>query len=149
MRDRITADLKTATLARDKERTATLRLVAAAIKDRDILARGAGTERASEGELVDLFARMIKQREESAQLFDEGGRPELAAKERAEITVIRTYLPQQLDEADVATAIDRALADSAAAGLKDMGKVMALLKERHAGQLDFSKASGLVRAKLA
>jgi len=148
MRDTINKDLKEATLARDKERTATLRLISAAIKDRDIVARGAGAERASDPELIELLAKMIKQREESARLYDEGGRPELADKERGEIAVIRTYLPQQLDETATGTAIDRAIADSGAASIKDMGKVMALLKERHAGQMDFSKASAAVRAKL-
>ena len=148
MRDTINKDLKEATLARDKDRTATLRLISAAIKDRDIVARGAGGERASDPELIELLAKMIKQREESARLYDEGGRPELADKERGEIAVIRTYLPQQLDEAATSAAIDRAIADSGAASIKDMGKVMALLKERHAGQMDFSKASAAVRAKL-
>lgn len=148
MRAQIQADLKTAMLAKDKQRTGTLRLISAAIKDRDIVARGAGTETATDVELIDLLAKMVKQRLESAKIYEENGRPELGEQERAEITVIETYLPKQLDEAGAKAAIAAVVSDLGASGIKDMGKVMAELKARHAGQMDFSKASAAVKAAL-
>lgn len=149
MREAITADLKTATLARDKQRTGALRLINAAIKDRDIVARGAGQPQASDTELVDLLAKMVKQRLESARIYDENGRAELADQERAEIAVIEHYLPRQLSEDEARAAIAKVVADTGASGVKDMGKVMAELKTRHAGQMDFSKASAAVKAALS
>lgn len=149
MRETITADLKTAMLAREKQRTGALRLIAAAIKDRDIVARGAGQEKASDTELVDLLAKMVKQRLESARIYEENGRAELAEQERAEIAVIEHYLPKQLSEDEAKSAIAKVIADIGASGVKDMGKVMAELKARHAGQMDFSKASAAVKAALA
>jgi len=148
MRERITQDVKTAMLAKDKQRTAALRLIAAAIKDRDIQARGEGTETASDTQLIDLLAKMVKQRQESARIYEENGRPELAATERAEIAVIEEYLPKQLDEAGVSAAIADVIAATGASGIKDMGKVMAELKARHAGQMDFGKAGAAVKAAL-
>jgi uncharacterized protein YqeY len=148
MRERITQDVKTAMLAKDKQRTAALRLIAAAIKDRDIQARGEGTETASDTQLIDLLAKMVKQRQESARIYEENGRPELAATERAEIAVIEEYLPKQLDEAGVSAAIADVIATTGASGIKDMGKVMAELKARHAGQMDFGKAGAAVKAAL-
>ncbi|MBN9000272.1 MAG: GatB/YqeY domain-containing protein [Rhizobiales bacterium] len=149
MREAINADLKTATLARDKPRTAALRLISAAIKDRDIVARGTGQPQASDTDLVDLLAKMVKQRLESARIYEENGRPELAAQERGEIAVIEHYLPKQLSEDEAKAAIAAVIAATGAAGFKDMGKVMAELKARHAGQMDFSKASAAVKAALA
>ncbi len=148
MRERITQDVKTAMLAKDKQRTAALRLIAAAIKDRDIQARGEGTETASDTQLIDLLAKMVKQRQESARIYEENGRPELAATERAQIAVIEEYLPKQLDEAGVSAAIADVIASTGASGIKDMGKVMAELKARHAGQMDFGKAGAAVKAAL-
>lgn len=148
MRERIKDDLKTAMLAKDKERTAALRLIAAAIKDRDILARGNGAEAASASELIDLLAKMVKQRQESARIYEENARPELAAIERGEIAVIEDYLPRQLDEAGISAAIAAAIAATGAAGIKDMGKVMGELKAHHAGQMDFAKAGAAVKAAL-
>ncbi len=148
MRERITQDVKTAMLAKDKQRTAALRLIAAAIKDRDIQARGEGTETASDTQLIDLLAKMVKQRQESARIYEENGRPELAATERAEIAVIEEYLPKQLDEAGVSAAIADVIASTGASGIKEMGKVMAELKARHAGQMDFGKAGAAVKAAL-
>lgn len=148
MREAITADLKTATLARDKQRTGALRLISAAIKDRDIVARGAGQPQANDTELVDLLAKMVKQRLESARIYEENGRAELAEQERAEIAVIEHYLPKQLSEDEAKAAIAKVVADTGASGVKDMGKVMAELKARHAGQMDFSKASAAVKAAL-
>jgi uncharacterized protein len=148
MRETITAALHAATKARDARRLSTLRLMSAAIKDRDIAARTAGTEKASDAELLDLLAKMIKQREESQKIYADAGRAELAAQEGEEVVIIREFLPQQLSDADVAKAIDDAIAEAGATSIKDMGKVMAALKSRYAGQMDFGKASGAVKAKL-
>ena len=148
MRDTINAALKEATKAQDKRRVSTLRMVSAAIKDRDIAARGSGKGEASDAELLDLLAKMIKQREESHKIYAEAGRQELAAQESEEIVIIREFVPRQLSGADVEKAVADALAESGATSVKDMGKVMAVLKSRYAGQMDFGKAGALVKAKL-
>ena len=148
MRDTINAALKDATKAQDKRRVSTLRMVSAAIKDRDIAARGTGKGAATDAELLELLAKMIKQREESQKIYADAGRAELATQEAEEIVIIREFLPQQLSPADVDKAIAAAIAETGAASVKDMGKVMALLKDRHAGQMDFGKASATVKAKL-
>ena len=148
MRDTITAALKDATKAQDKRRVSTLRMVSAAIKDRDIAARGTGKGTATDAELLELLAKMIKQREESQKIYADAGRAELATQEAEEIVIIREFLPQQLSTADVDKAIAAAIAETGAASVKDMGKVMAVLKDRHAGQMDFGKASAAVKAKL-
>ena len=148
MRDRIAENVKTAMKAGDKERLSTLRLIQAAFKDRDIANRGAGKEAASDDELLQLLAKMVKQREESAKAFDDGGRPELAAKEREEIAIIRDFMPKQMDEAETEAAIRAAVAETGAASVKDMGKVIARLREQYAGRMDFGKASGLVKGLL-
>ncbi|MFC7051579.1 GatB/YqeY domain-containing protein [Hansschlegelia quercus] len=149
MREAINAALKDSMKARDADRTGTLRMVSAAFKDRDIEARGAGKGAASDDELKQLLAKMIKQRQESAGIYEQNARPELAAKERAEIAVIQEFLPQQMSEAEVASAIDAAIAETGAASIKDMGKVMGALKAKHTGVMDFSAANGVVKAKLA
>jgi uncharacterized protein len=148
MRETITAALKHATKAQDKRRISTLRLISAAIKDRDIAARTAGKDQATDAELLDLLAKMIKQREESEKIYADAGRAELAQQEAEEIVIIREYLPKQLSDTDMEKAIAGAIAKTGAASVKDMGKVMAELKAQHAGQMDFSKASALVKAKL-
>lgn len=148
MRETITAALKEATKAREMSRVSTLRLMSAAIKDRDIAARTAGAGQATDAELLELFAKMIKQREESEKIYREAGRAELARQEAEEIAIIREFLPQQLSGAELDKAIADALAKTGAASVKDMGKVMAELKARYAGQMDFAKASALVKAKL-
>lgn len=149
MRETITAALKEATKARDARRVSTLRLVSAAIKDRDIAARTAGTDQATEAELLELLSKMIKQREESQKIYADAGRAELAEQEGAEVAIIREFLPQQLSDADMGKAIDDAIAETGASGMRDMGKVMGVLKSRFAGQMDFGKASGAVKAKLS
>jgi uncharacterized protein YqeY len=149
MRETITAALKHATKAQDKRRISTLRLISAAIKDRDIAARTAGKEQATDAELLDLLAKMIKQREESEKIYADAGRAELAKQEAEEIAIIREYLPKQLSEKDMLAAIADVVANTGATSVKDMGKVMAELKARYAGQMDFSKASALVKAKLS
>ncbi|TWH27102.1 MULTISPECIES: GatB/YqeY domain-containing protein [unclassified Aminobacter] len=149
MRETITKALREAQKAQDKERTSTLRMINAAIQDRDIANRGAGKDAASSEEILQILTKLVKQREESAKAYEEGGRAELAAKERSEIAIIREYLPQQMDEAQTRDAIAKAVAETGAASVKDMGKVMAYLKERYTGQLDFGKASGLIKEMLS
>jgi uncharacterized protein YqeY len=148
MREKIAEEVKTAMKARDAERLPTLRLIQSAIKDRDIANRGVGKDPASEDEILQILAKMVKQREESAKAFEDGGRPELAAKERAEIAILRDFQPTQMDDAGVEAAAREAIAATGAASPKDMGKVMAALKEKYTGQMDFSKASALVKGLL-
>ncbi len=149
LRQTISDALTQAMKAQDKRRLSTLRLVTAALKDRDIANRGTGKEAASDDDIVQLLAKMVKQREESAKAFDDGGRPELADKEREEIAVIREFLPRQMDEAEAQAAIRAAIAETGAAGIKDMGKVMAALRDKYAGQMDFGRASAQVKAALS
>ena len=148
MRETITAALKHATKAQDKRRISTLRLISAAIKDRDIAARTAGTGEATDAELLDLLAKMIKQREESEKIYADAGRAELAKQESEEIVIIREFLPKQLSDKDMDKAIADAIKTSGASSIKDMGKVMAELKANYAGQMEFAKASAAVKAKL-
>jgi uncharacterized protein YqeY len=149
MREAISAALKEAMKARDADRTGTLRMIGAAIKDRDIETRVGGSGTASDDELKQLLAKMIKQRQESAAVYEQNARPELAAKEKAEIAVIQEFLPRQLSEAEVAAAIDEAIAETGAASMKDMGRVMGALKAKYTGMMDFAAANGAIKAKLA
>ncbi len=149
LRERFNAAMKEAMKSGDKPRLSAVRLINSAVKDRDIEARGAGKGQATEDEIVTLLQKMIKQRQESAALYEKGARPELAAQERAEIAVISSFLPQQLGESEVAAAIKEAIAATGAASIKDMGKVMAVLRERHAGRIDFSKAGPVLKAALS
>ncbi|MEE4118246.1 MAG: GatB/YqeY domain-containing protein [Paracoccaceae bacterium] len=150
MKARVTTALKEAMRAREPIRLSTLRLINAAIKDRDIARRGEGDQGGiSDAEVLQILARMVKQRQESASAYEEGGRLELAEQERAEIAVIEEFLPRQLDEGEVEAAIDAAIAETGAAGLRDMGKVMAALKARHTGQMDFGAVGPRVKARLA
>jgi uncharacterized protein YqeY len=148
MRERIAEDLKTALKGGDKQRAATLRMANAAIKDRDIANRGTGKPAAGADEILQILTKMVKQREESAKAFEQGGRPELAAQERAEIAILQEFLPAQMDEAATKAAIGAVIRDIGATGPGDMGKVMAALKQRYAGQMDFGPASALVKALL-
>jgi uncharacterized protein YqeY len=149
LRERFTAALKEAMLKQEKRRIATLRLVQAAVKDRDIAARTAGKDGAvSDDEILELLGKMIKQRLESARQYEEGKRPELAAQEREEIEIIKEFLPQQLDEAELRAAVAEAIEATGAQGVKDMGKCMAELKARYAGRMDFAKASQAVKELL-
>ena len=149
MRDQFMTALKDAMKAGDKSRVAAVRLIQAAIKDKDIEARGLGRGQATDDEMLALLQKMIKQRQESAAIYRANNRPELAETEEGEIAVIQSFLPKQLSEEDVKAAIAGAIAETGAAGMKDMGKVIAVLKERFAGQMDFGKASGLVKAALS
>jgi uncharacterized protein YqeY len=149
LRERFTAALKEAMLKQEKRRIATLRLVQAAVKDRDIAARTAGKDGAvSDEEILELLGKMIKQRLESARQYEEGKRPELAAQEREEIEIIKEFLPQQLDEAELRAAVAEAIKATGAESVKDMGKCMAELKARYAGRMDFAKASQAVKELL-
>ncbi|MGZ8331278.1 MAG: GatB/YqeY domain-containing protein [Rhodoplanes sp.] len=141
--------MKQAMKAHDERRVSTLRLVNSALKNADIEARGHGKGPLTDEELLGLLQKMIKQRQESVELYEKGGRPELAQNEREEITIISAYLPRQMSEAEAQAAIAAVIKDVCAASMKDMGKVMTALKERHAGELDFSKASGLVKGLLS
>jgi uncharacterized protein YqeY len=150
LRDDINAALKTAMLGKDEATTGTLRLVNAKIKDGDIAARSKGvTDGLKDEELLPLFQTMIKQRRESIAMYEKGNRPELAKQEADEITVIERFLPKQMDEAAVRAAIDKIVTDTGAKDVKDMGKVMGELKKNFAGQMDFSLAGPLVKARLA
>lgn len=149
LREDIAGAVKTALKAGEKDQVSTLRMVQAAVKDRDIANRGAGKSEAGDDEVVAVLTKMVKQREESAKAFVEGGRPELAEKEKAEIAVIRAFLPEQMDEEQVEAAARGAVAEIGATSPKDMGAVIGLLKKRHAGRMDFGVASGIVKKLLA
>ncbi|MCX8256386.1 GatB/YqeY [Beijerinckiaceae bacterium RH AL1] len=147
MREQFNSALKTAMKAGDRRRVETLRLVNAAIKDRDIEARGQG-KTVSDADILALLQKMVKSREESRDIYLKAGRNELATQEAEEIAIIQDYLPQQMGEAEVAAAVEAAIAETGAASIKDMGKVVAALKAKYAGQMDFAKASAAVKAKL-
>jgi uncharacterized protein len=148
LREDINSAVKGAMKAKDERKLSTLRMVNAAIKNADIEARGQSKPPLSDGDLLSLLQKMIKQRQESVELYDKGGRAELADQERAEIAVISAYLPKQMSDDEVKAAIAATITETGAAGIKDMGKVIAALKAAYAGQMDFGKASGLVKAAL-
>ncbi|NLR96670.1 GatB/YqeY domain-containing protein [Rhizobium sp. P38BS-XIX] len=148
IRETLSNAQKDAMRAKDSARLSTVRLILAAIKDKDIANRGLGKEQASEDEILQLLAKMIKQREESIKIYIEGGRPELADKEREEIAVIQGFMPEQLSEEKVREICVAVVAELGAQGLKDMGKCVAALRERYAGQMDFAKASAILKELL-
>lgn len=149
LRAKLQAATKEAMKAKDSARLSTMRLISAAVKDREIAARGGDGDGAlTEADLVLILSRMVKQRQESARAYEEGGRLELAAKEEDEIAIIQEFLPRQMSAEETAAAIDAAVADLGASGIRDMGRVMALLKERHAGQMDFGAAGPAVKGRL-
>lgn len=148
MREKITEALKNAMKTGDKRRTGTLRLIQAAIQDRDIAHRGSGKDPVTDEEILQILAKMVKQREESAKAFEEGNRLELAEQERDEILIIKDFLPQQMGEEAVHSACRQVIGEIGAGGLRDMGKCMAVLKEKYPGKMDFGKASGVVKELL-
>ena len=149
LRQTLTDAMKDAMRAKDAKRLATVRMMLAALKDRDIAARSeTSRELIGDDDILTLLAKMVKQREESAAVYVQGGRPELAQNEQDEIAIIRTFMPQQMDEAAARAAIAAVVAELGATSVKDMGKVMGALKERYAGQMDFGKASGQVKDAL-
>ncbi|TNF59701.1 MAG: GatB/YqeY domain-containing protein [Rhodobacteraceae bacterium] len=149
MRGRVNAALKQAMKDKAADRLSTLRLINAAIKDKDIEARGTGEDvGVSDDEVLSILAKMTKQRQESARAYEEGGRLDLAERELAEIAVIEEFLPRQLDAEEVARAIREAVAETGAGSIRDMGRVMGVLKSRYPGQMDFGKVGPLVKDQL-
>jgi uncharacterized protein YqeY len=148
LREDINNAVKDAMRAKDERKLSTLRMVNSTIKNADIEARGQGKPPLSDGDVLGVLQKMIKQRQESVELYDKGGRAELADQEREEIAIISGYLPKQMSDDDVKAAIAASIAETGAAGIKDMGKVIGALKAKYAGQMDFGKASGMVKAAL-
>ena len=150
LREQFNEQMKEAMKAKNQKRLSTLRLILAALKDRDIAARTeTSRELLGDDEILLLLAKMIKQREDSVAAYEAGNRPELAAAERGEIEVIRSFMPKQMSPEETKAAAESVIAETGAAAMKDMGKVMAVLKERYAGQMDFAKASGTVKEFLS
>jgi uncharacterized protein YqeY len=147
LRERLTQEMKDAMKGGDKSRLAAIRMIQAALKDRDIEARGAGKE-VSEEDILALLQKMVKSRQESLTMYEQAGREDLAATERGEIAVIQTFLPAQMSDEDVKAAIAVAITETGATAMKDMGKVVGVLKAKFTGQMDFAKASALVKAAL-
>ncbi len=147
MREQFTAMLKSAMKAGDKRRVDTVRMITAALKDRDIEARGQGKEM-SDADILALLQKMVKSRQESMDIYEKNGRPELAQQEREEIAIIQEFLPKQMSEDEVQAAIKAAIAETGAASVKDMGKVVGALKAKYTGQMDFAKASAMVKGLL-
>jgi len=149
MREQLMTALKEAMKAKEQRRITTIRMVQSAIKDLEIASRTRPDPTVTDGEIASLMSKLVKQREESARMYDEGGRPELAAQEREEIAIISAFMPKQFTEAEVEELIKGIIAEVGAASIKDMGRCMAVLKERYPGQLDFGKASGQIKALLS
>jgi len=149
LRDEFTAKLKEAMLAKDAARVSSLRMITAKLKDTDIAARPKGVAQIPDDEIIAMLRTMVKSRRESVELYKQGNRPELAAKEEAEIAVIESFLPAQMDEAGISEAVIAAIAETGAQGIKDMGKVMAALRASHGTALDMGRAGPIVKARLA
>jgi uncharacterized protein YqeY len=149
LRDDINNSLKAAMKAKDERRISTLRLVNSTLKNADIEARGQGKGPLGDDELLGLLQKMVKQRHESIDLYEKGGRPELAQQERDEVAIITAYLPKQMSEDEIKAAIAHAIQDTGAASMKDMAKVIAALRSKYAGKLDFAKASAIVKGALS
>ena len=148
LRDDINNALKDAMKAKNERAVSTLRMVNSTLKNADIEARGAGKPALTDADVLPILQKMIKQRQESVELYKKGSREDLVAQEEAEIAIISGYLPQQMSEAEMQSAIDAAVAETGASGMKDMGKVIGILRGKYAGQMDMAKASALVKAKL-
>lgn len=149
MRETMMTAMKDAMRSGDKVRLSTIRLMNAALKDKDIEARGLGKGEATDDEILALLQKMVKQRQESLAIYEQAGRTDLAEQERAEVAVISSFLPKQMDEAEMTAAIAAVVESTGAQGMKDMGKVVSALKAKYAGQMDFSKASAMVKARLS
>jgi len=149
LRNQINDALKEAMKAKNERAVSTLRMVNSTLKNADIEARGAGKPALGEAEVLAILQKMIKQRQESVDLYKKGGRDDLVAQEEAEIAIISGYLPRQMSDAEMKSAIDAAVAETEASGMKDMGKVIGALRGKYAGQMDMAKASALVKAKLS
>ncbi len=150
MRTKITSGLKEAMKSKNTARLATLRLISAAIKDKDIALRGEGDDAGvSDSDVLGILGKMVKQRQESARAYEEGGRLDLAERERDEITVIEEFLPRKLDDEEIAVAVDKAIQSAEATSIRDMGKVMGALKAEYAGRMDFGRVGPMVKERLA
>jgi uncharacterized protein YqeY len=149
LRDDINNALKEAMKAKNERAVSTLRMVNSTLKNADIEARGAGKPPLGDAEVLGVLQKMIKQRHESVELYQKGGRQDLVKQEQDEIAIISGYLPKQMSESDMAAAIDAAIKETGAAGMKDMGKVIGVLRGKYAGEMDMAKASALVKAKLS
>lgn len=146
LREKIKSEMIVAMKAKDEAKTSILRMINATIKDKDIAARPSGkTDGITDDEILGVLQSMIKQRKESIELYEKGGRDDLVAKEKAEIEIITTFLPEQMDDEAIKAAIDAVIAETGASSIKDMGKVMGALKSKYAGQMDFSKASAMIK----
>ena len=148
LRDDINNALKEAMKARNERAVSTLRMVNSTLKNADIEARGAGKPALGDAEVLGVLQKMIKQRQESVELYKKGGRDDLVAQEQEEIAIISSYLPKQMSEDEMTAAIEAAVAETGASGMKDMGRVIGVLRAKYAGQMDMAKASGLVKARL-
>jgi len=148
LRDDINNALKEAMKAKNERAVSTLRMINSSLKNADIEARGQGKPALGDAELLGLLQKMIKQRQESVELYQKGGRADLVKQEQEEIAIISGYLPEQMSEAEMTAAVEVAIKETGAAGMKDMGKVIGALRGKYAGQMDFGKASGMVKAKL-
>lgn len=150
LRDRLNEELKRALKAKEKLAVSTLRLILAALKDRDLDARSKGNcDGVSEEGILELLQKMIKQRRDSIEAYEKGGRQDLVDREEGEIQVIKRFLPKELDESEVASAVEETITELAASSIKDMGKVIGTLKQRYAGRMDFAKASQIAKQRLA
>ncbi len=150
LREQIKSELITAMKAKDETKTSVLRMIGAALKDKDIAARPSGkTDGISEEEILSMLQGMIKQRRESIEMYKQGNRDDLVQKEQAEIDVISSFLPKQMDDSEMQAAIQAVITETGASSMKDMGKVMGALKSKYAGQMDFGKASGMIKGLLA
>lgn len=145
LREDLQKALKESMLNKDMDTVSAVRLIIAGVKEKDVDARGKGLKEASEADLLSMMQGMIKQRNDSIKMYVEGNREDLAAKERKEISVIERFLPKQMNDAEIEAAIKAIIAETGAASMKDMGKVMGALKAKYAGQLDFGKASGMIK----
>ena len=150
LRDKLNDAMKLAMKEKDKRRLATVRLILAAIKDRDISKRTeAGASGVSDDEIIEILSKMVKQRQESIKAYEEGGRLELAEQEREEMEIIQEFLPRQMGEDEIQAAVAEAITETQASGLKDIGKIMAFLKKKYTGQMDFAKVSAAAKSALS
>ena len=149
LRDQINDDLKEAMKAKNERAVSTLRMINSTLKNADIEARGAGKQPLGDAEVLSLLQKMIKQRQESVELYKQGGRADLVRQEEEEIAIITAYLPKQMSEPEMKAAIEAAVKETGAAGMKDMGKVIGILRGKYAGQMDMARASAMVKAQLA
>ncbi len=145
LREDLQKALKESMLAKDTQRVSAVRLIIAGMKEKDVDARGKGQKEASETELLSMMQNMIKQRKDSIEMYLKGNRQDLADKEQAEINVIETFLPKQMNDEEILVAVKAAVADTGATSMKDMGKIMGVLKSKYAGQMDFGKVSGVIK----